>query len=388
MTISLRHLRLVLWTAQTGSATAAAAKAAVSQPAVSSALHGVEASFGATIFHRSKTGFALTPEGAVVAARIERALGQLDPALNDLAPRLTRTATIAQLTALMAVAECESFSAAARALGLAQPSVHRAVRQIEREANRPLFDRTNQGVIPSRAVRQLAMAARLAFAELDQARADVASLAGREVGRIVIGAMPLSRAVLLGPAIAQFRMIWKTLPITVIEGPYAELALALRRGEADMLIGALRPPDADLTQETLFWDELAIIARPMHPAVRCGIDPALMAHFPWVVPLQGAPAREHFAAMFAQSGAAAPQSLVETSSMMLLCDLVEKSDHLGFVSRLQIARDLAAGRLVQVPFSPQNTQRPIGLTTRKSWQPTQAQRDIITALKAVAAQQG
>ena len=386
MTLSLRHLRLVVWVAETGSLTQAAARASVSQPAVSAALAGVAAHFGAAIFQRGPSGFALTAAGAAVALRISRALAQLDPALLELSPRLVRTATMAQLTALVALCESESFSAAARTLGLAQPSVHRAVGHIEREAARPLFDRTAQGVIASRAARQLAIAARLAFAELEQARADVADLAGYEVGRIVIGAMPLSRAVLLGPAIAQFRATWKTLPIKVIEGPYSELALALRRGAADFLIGALRPPDASLHQDALFFDELAIVARPQHPALQGRADVADMAAFAWVVPALNTPARGHFAAMFQSIGINEPQNVVETGSMALLCDLVERSDHLGFVSRRQVARDVAAGRLALLPYAPQGTARPIGITTRQGWHPTRAQADMIAALRAVAAQ--
>jgi DNA-binding transcriptional LysR family regulator len=381
MTISLRHLRIVLGVAETRSLTQAAALARVSQPAVSAALNGIDAAFGTAIFLRYPSGFTLTPAGEAVALRIRRAFSLLDPALADLAPRLTLTATIAQLTALIAVAECESFSGAARKLGLAQPSVHRAVRQIEREAGRALFDRSPHGVIATRSVRQLAFAVRLAFTELEHAKADVADLAGREVGRIIIGAMPLSRAVLLGPAISQFRATWKSLPLHVIEGPYGELLLGLARGEVDFLLGALRPSSDDVHQEALFYDELSIVARPDHPVLQGAAKLQDLAQFPWVVPALATPARDHFKAMFEGDGIEVPQSLVETGSMVLLADLVEKSDHLGFVSRRQVARDLAQGRLAQVPYAPQGSLRPIGLTTRKNWHPTRAQNDMIAIVR-------
>ena len=381
MTISLRHLRLVLGVADTRSLTQAAALSRVSQPAVSAALNGIEAAYGTAIFLRHPSGFTLTPAGEAVALRIRRAFSLLDPALAELAPRLTLTATVAQLTALITVAECESFSGAARKLGLAQPSVHRAVRQIEREAGRALFDRSPHGVIATRAVRQLAVAARLAFGEMDQAKADVADLVGREVGRIIIGAMPLSRAVLLGPAIAQFRATWKSLPLHVIEGPYAELLLGLARGEVDFLLGALRPSSGDVHQEALFYDELSIVARPDHPVLQGAGNLQDLARFPWVVPALATPARDHFTAMFMAAGIEVPQSLVETGSMVLLADLVEKSDHLGFVSRKQVARDIAQGRLARVRYTPQDTLRPIGLTTRKNWHPTRAQNDLIAIVR-------
>lgn len=384
MKISLRHLRIVLAVEKTHSVTQAAALCHVSQPAVSAALAQIEAALGMPIFDRARAGLFPVAAGEAVALRFRRALALLDPALATLAPGLIRTATVAQLNALIAVAECESFSAAARRLNVAQPTVHRAISQLEGEVGQPLFDRTSHGVIPIRAVRQLATAARLAFAEVDQAEADVGALAGREVGRVVIGAMPLARAALLGPAISLFRRHWKTLPVRVIDGPYAELVLALRRGEVDLLVGALRPPVADLTQNVLFQDEMAIVARHGHPLAVDGVGPSEMAAFPWVVAAEGTPARDHFLAMFRTVGLQPPASLVETGSMGLLSDLVGSSDHLGFISARQVARDVARGTLVRLPFQPEGTLRPIGLTTRAGWQATKAQADMLAALRAAA----
>lgn len=384
MKISLRHARIVLAVHESRSVTLAAARCHVSQPAVSAAVTQIEVALGTPIFLRGRAGFTPTPAGEAVTLRFQRAMAWLDPALSALAPRLIRTATVAQLNALIAVAECESFSAAARRLNIAQPTVHRAISQLEREVGQPLFDRTAKAVIPTRAVRHLATVARLAFAEMNLAEADVGALSGREVGRVVIGAMPLARAALLGPAIAVFRKRWKTLPVRVVDGPYAELVLALRRGEMDLLVGALRPATADLTQEVLFQDEMAIVTRPGHPLAQGAAQPADMMAYPWVVAAEGTPARDHFAAMFHTARLPIPESLVETGSMALLSHLVGTSDHLGFISARQVARDVAQGTLVRLPFQPTGTLRPIGLTTRSEWRPTQAQGDMLDALRAVA----
>lgn len=385
MKVSLRHVRIVLAVEQTRSVTQAAALCHVSQPAVSAALTQLEAALGMPIFERRPAGLLLTAAGKAVALRLRRALALLDPCLAALAPRLVRTATFAQLNALVAVADCESFSAAARRLGVAQPTVHRAISQMEGEVGQPLFDRTAHGVIPNRAVRNLATASRLAFAEMDQVEADIGALAGREVGRVVIGAMPLARAALLGQAISLFRQKWKTLAVRVIDGPYNELVLALRRGEVDILVGALRSDAVDLAQETLFQDEIAIVTRPGHPLSQGRAGPAEMLAFPWVVAAEGTPARDHFTAMFRAAGLQVPDSLVETGSMALLGDLVGTTDHLGFISARQVEREVAQGRLARLPFQPAGTLRPIGLTTRADWQPTRAQGDMLSALREAAA---
>ena len=377
MIASLRHLRIIQAVAQTRSITRAAQLCHVSQPAVSSALSKLESHLDTRVFDRRAQ--AVTPAGAALVLRITRALAILDPALAEVAPRLLRTATMAQLTALIAVVESENYSAAARQLGLAQPTIHRAIGHMQIDAGRDLFDRTPYGVTPARAVAALAVAARLAMAEMDQAQAEIADLQGRDIGRVVIGAMPLSRSVLIGRAIATFRQTRMTTAIRVVEGPYAELVLGLRRGEIDVLVGALRPPMQDLIQTELFQDRLSLVARVGHPLQNAQLgDLAAQA---WIVPPQGTPARRHFAAMF---GGAEPVSLVETGSLVLTRDLLERSDHLAFVSSLQVAADVAAGRLTALGPQPLGTERPIGLTLRRDWQPTPAQSAMIDALHQAA----
>jgi LysR family transcriptional regulator of gallate degradation len=383
MTPSLRHLRIIRDIGRTGSAAKAATATRLTQPAVTQAVAGLERQLSLRLFERRPQGLLPTAEGALLIDRIDRALAFLDPALADLGPRLPRTATMAQLQALIAVTETESFSEAARRMSLSQPTVHRAVSQIESEAARPLFERTLQGVIATRPAQRLARAARLMLAELDQAWAELAETYGREVGRIVIGGMPLSRSSLLGPAIARFRETRPNLGLHIVEGPFKDLLLGLRRGEIDFLIGALRPGDVvpDLQQEALLEDRMAVVCRPGHPAALAR-DLTALVPYPWVVAPEGTPSRAAFQALLPTL----PVSLVETGSLILMRELLRQSDHLGFISALQVAPEIALGALAVVPVPLADPSRQIGLLTRQGWRPTPAQSDMLDAVRAVAAQ--
>jgi LysR family transcriptional regulator, regulator for genes of the gallate degradation pathway len=387
MKSNLRHLRVFLSVARTGSVTRASEDARVSQPAVTQALGKLERLAGQPLFLRRPTGLFPTRAGELLAARVTRAFALLDPALTEIAPRLTLTATTAQLLALIATREAENFTLAARRIGLAQPTIHRAVSTLEQEAGRALFERTAHGLVATRPAQALAQAARLAFAEIAQAEADIGDLAGREVGRIVIGAMPLSRSYLLPRAIARFRNRRPTLPVKALDGPYGDMMAGLRRGEVDFLIGALRDPApiGDIVQEALFQDGLDIVARPGHPALSLPA-PGLadLMSFPFVVGTQGAPGRLIFDRITAPLGA--PPSLVETGSMILMRELLRISDHLGCISHLQIEAEIGLGALVRVPVDLTDTLRPIGVTQRADWLPTRAQAEFIEDLRAVAAE--
>ncbi len=385
MKSNLRHLRVFAAVVETGSITRAAERARISQPAVTQVVAKLERALGQPLLQRTPQAVFASPAGKVLASRITRAFALLDPALADLSPRLVLTATAAQLQALIATREAENFTLAARRMGLAQPTVHRAISQLELEAGRPLFERTPHGTIATRPAQTLAQAARLAFAELVQAEADLADMAGREVGRIVVGAMPLSRSYLLPRAIARFRRHRATLPVKALDGPYDDLMAGLRRGEVDFLIGALRDPApiGDVVQERLFDDSLLFVARKGHPVLsqREARLKGLFG-FPIVVATEGTPTRRAFDDLSSRFGP--PPSLVETGSMILMRELLRLSDHLGCISRLQIEAEIGLGALVQVPVDLADTRRPIGLTYRADWLPTRAQAEFLADLRDTA----
>lgn len=385
MQYNLRHLRVFLAVVDTTSVTKAAELCHVSQPAVTQALSKLERGVNTQLFTRTSQGLFVNKHGDVLASRVRRALHYLDPALTELSPRLRITATIAQLQALIAVREMENFTLAARRLGLAQPTVHRAVTQFEQDAARALFERTSYGIVATRTTKALVQAARLAFAELAQAEADLADTLSEELGRIVVGAMPLSRSYVLPRAIAEFRKHRPKTLIQILEGPYSDLLAGLRRGEIDFLIGALRDPApiGDVEQRTLFTDTLVLVAGGHHPlASKDDITVAELASYPWVVAQAGTPIRKHFDALFEGKGGG-PASIVESGSLILMRELLHQTDHLGCISHLQAQAELSRGLMKMLAFNLDDTARPIGLTLRSGWVPTAAQAQFLHCAERV-----
>src|SRR5438270_13813195 len=279
-TPNLRHLLLFDQVARRGSVSAAARASHLSQPAVTQAVGQIEAAFGARLMQRSYSGLALTGEGRAAAQRVERALEMLRDALvavraragNAASADVLRGITTTQLHALIAVVEEGAFARAARRTGRARAAVHRAARQLERSLGTELFEVTSFGVRPTREAEKLALRTRLAFAEIAQAQAEVAAAQGTGSGSTVIGAMPLARSVLVPRAVLEFAALRPEHAISILDGPYESMLAALRRGSADVLIGALRDPIPfdDIVQGHLFDDPLAIVVGAQHPLVGRG----------------------------------------------------------------------------------------------------------------------
>ena len=390
---NLRHLGVFLELARQRSISAAARAVHLSQPAVSQILAGLEAMFGARLLDRTSGGVATTEAGEHLRVRATRAWEQIRDGLAEAGytgpaerrlPGPAHAMTTAQLQALAAVAEHRGFGAAAQATGLARPSLHRAARQLERRLGITLFETTTFGVRPTREAERLARRVRLAFAELAQARAEVDALGGLDTGRTVVGAMPLARSCVVPAAALEFSASYPRHQVAILEGAYDVLLEALRRGRADLLVGALRQPlpQSDVVQQHLFDDPLAIIVRAGHP-LNGGPPPVAgdMARYPWIVPRQGSPLRRQFEQLFHRARVAPPGVSIECNSLVAARELLLDGDFITLLSARQVRREVEAGMLVALPHPDGRVTRPIGLTLRRDWRPTAAQQAFVQVLR-------
>lgn len=380
----------------TGSLSRAADAVHVSQPAASQALARLESQFGGTLVERGTGGVQVTQRGRIVAARAQR-IGLLLRAAGEriarrgqgAEPKFIEThATVAHLRAITAFARSGSFSAAGRLLDHAEPTVHRAARELERIVGVPLFEGQRSAVRLSIAGRALAASAGLVLREMESALEEVREYEGRFDGRIVVGTLPLVRTRIIPRAIVEWTKTWPAANAEILDGPYEQLLAALHHGEVDVLIGALRegPLPGELTQEKLFDDGLSVIAGARHPLVgRTRVAPSELSAYGWVLPRAGTPTRAIFDRIAdAFDIRISGHGLVETGSLVALRGILMETDRLSILSRRQIAQEEEAGLLGIVPVDLPDTERPIGVTTRGGWQPTRLQAGFMDVLRKAA----
>ncbi len=392
---NIRHLRAFCEVARENSISRASKQVYLSQPAITQAIAKLERILNTSLFDRRPDGMFVTKPGRLFLGRVERLLehlhkGTIEALRIDSRKKsipnvyLDRLFTTVQLRALIAVSEAGNFSLAARNIGTTQPSLHRAARELEKLLDISLFVKSKEGIELTKAAQTLAQYAKLAFVELKQGFAEIESWHGRDSGAIIIGSMPLARTNLLPKAIDKFCLLYPYVHIRVVDGPYANLLHGLRHGDIDFLIGALRHPLPidDITQETLFEDMLSIVVSTGHPLLQ-NPHPTLndLAIYPWIVPREGTPARDCFNVMFQEKNVQKPDKLVETSSLALIRNLLHESDRVALLSRHQIQLEEKLGLLASLPFDMLETKRPIGLTLRQYWRPTNIQNRFLEILR-------
>ncbi len=369
----------------------------LSQPAITQAIAKLEKAFGSSLFDRRPKGMFLTEVGAILNGRTERLLQLLQQG-HELAlrraPRSSNSrgrrdfyklATQVQLQALVAVAKAGSFSQAARDLGAKQPAVHRAARDLESLASIELFQTVRRSVELTPSGEVFTHHVQLAAAEWRQARYEIDAYLGKDSTRIVVGSLPLSRSSLLPNAIDKLlRASGKGLQIQCIEAPYPSLLRDLRTGEIDFIIGALRHPvpSEDITQEPLFSDQLALVARADHPLHgRRHLTLQDTVSYPWIAPPKQTPSGSFlFNTLRIQDMPETPVRIV-SSSMVLVRNLMLRGDYITIMSPNQFEFESDQGLLAALPIRLENSARQIGFAYRRDWKPTATQSVFLDLIR-------
>ncbi|WP_240796248.1 LysR family transcriptional regulator [Streptomyces sp. RFCAC02] len=179
---------------------------------------------------------------------------------------------LTRLRVLVAVAKEGSVTAAAEALGYAQPSVSHHLAKLEAEAGVPLVRRAGRGILLTDAARLLVARAEEILGQVASARAELAAHAGLRAGRVRLAAFPSALATVVPPAVARLAADHPGVAVALTEAEPPEALTALRTGEADAALifehDEPRPADRRNTTVTPLLDE------PVHLVAPAGAAPA------------------------------------------------------------------------------------------------------------------
>lgn len=386
--VPLRLLRVAEAVARLGSAARAAEELHLSVSAVSRAVLQAEAALGQALFDRAARGMNPTPAGAIIAARVRRALAELRQGGGA---TLAMRASDATLRALVVVAETRSEGMAAARIGVSQPAVNQSLKQLEHAARQRLLERSRRGTRLTEPGERVLRSAKLALAELRTGHDELAMLRGASAGRVAVGALPMTADVLVPQALARLFATQPGVTVTVADGTYEALVHQLRHGDLDFVVGPLRGAEApaDVVEHELFVDRLVPVVRAGHPLVAGrprGRARTLrdLLRWPWIGPLPGTPARAAFERAFLNAGLAVPSVALQANSPPVVRSVLLSGDPVAMLSALQIHAEVASGLLAVLPVQVSGTQRAIGTMLRRDGQPTTAVVAALAALQQVA----
>lgn len=197
------------------------------------------------------------------------------------------TPSIQQLAYLVAVADHDTFSAAASSLGVTTSALSQGLAELERRLGVELFERHGRRQVLRAETSEVLTYARRVVADTRDLGRWLESVRTGRAGRVRVGMIDAAAVHHLHAVMAAFRREHADVDLRLVVAPSGELVEQLRRGELDLAV-VVEPERADDTFEsTPIVDERLVVVPP--DRVEVG-DPSTWG--PWVLFPRGARTRE------------------------------------------------------------------------------------------------
>ena len=228
-----------------------------------------------------------------------------------------------------------TITAASKKAHLTQPALSASIKRLEERVGARLFDRGRHGAALTAAGQAMLPRAEAAIAAWDDGRRAVAEVMGLDTGEVRVAAGATVTTYLLPPTLLAFRQLHPRVRLRVREAYTEAIHQQLRAGAIDLGIVSGDGNDPWLC------DQLVLVAAPS--LFQVGVDePSPASGF--VTFPEGSTTRMLLRRHF-------PDALVvmELSGMAAVKGNVRAGIGIALVSRAAVARDVAAGSLVEVP---------------------------------------
>jgi DNA-binding transcriptional LysR family regulator len=162
------------------------------------------------------------------------------------------------------VAELASFSRAAEALSLTQPTVSEHVRSLEDELGVQLLDRLGRGAAPTRAGLLFLGYAQRLLALAREARQAIDQFQGRMSGELTVGGSTIPGEYVLPALIGQFKGKYPEISISLLIGDSRAVSEWVDEGRVEVGLVGARPTPRTLESRALASDDLVVIVPAGH----------------------------------------------------------------------------------------------------------------------------
>ncbi len=269
---------------------------------------------------------------------------------------------LAQLEAFLQVAHHRSFSRAAEALFLTQPSVTARIQSLERELGERLFERTGRSVTLTDAGTAFLPHAQRALTAVQEGTDAIDAVRHGDVGSIRIGASSTIATYMLPRAFKEFRETRPRVHIRLSTGTTEEVMEQLLAGDIHVAITRLtQHPEVESAH--LYNDDLTLVVSPRHPFARKGwIGVVDAGREPFLFFEKNSSYHGLIYSMFLRAGVV-PESVMELDSMEATKHMVEAGLGIAILPAISIEREVSNGTLARVDIHDmeQPTQREVGV---------------------------
>ncbi|MEH7255452.1 LysR family transcriptional regulator [Neobacillus niacini] len=166
-----------------------------------------------------------------------------------------------QLSYFKVVAHLEHMTRAAEELHISQPSLSKAIIQLEKQLGVPLFDRIGKRIRLNPFGKAFLLRVDRVFQELKEAKIELADLSGHERGLVLLGTTTTR---LLPNLLCEYLEQYPQVNIRLHQIPTRETMLQLEKGEIDLLISSPPLEQPGISTIPILNEEIFLVVSPKH----------------------------------------------------------------------------------------------------------------------------
>ena len=288
-----------------------------------------------------------------------------------------------QIEAFVQVSTHSSFSRAAEALHLTQPSITARIQALERELGEELFERGGRGVRLTDAGHVFLPYVEHILQQLQEGRDAVEDVRNVQLGSLRLGAAITISTYVLPTILHRFCADYPLVDVVIRTGRSEQVLNMLLADEVQVgLLRTLSHPDTESIP--LYDDEIVLVAHPDHKFATAGqATIAEVASEPIVLFDRGSSYYGLIHDLFRKANVI-PNVAMELDSLEATKRMVEEGLGIALVPEVTIGRELESGTLVQVGLSDvEPLRRRIALQYRRNRKRSRAVQAFIDTLAEI-----
>ncbi len=252
---------------------------------------------------------------------------------------------LGQLEAFVQVANQRSFSRAAEALFLTQPSVTARIQALERDLGERLFERSGRGIRLTEVGECFLPHAERVLQALNAGRDAIDSLRNLHSGSLVLASATTVSTYVLPGLLKTFRARYPRIEVSVRTGRSEQVLQMLLQDEAQ--VGLVRAVyHQDIETKGLIEDELVLVANATHDLIGAGtVTVEQLGDHPFIFFDRNSSYYSLAQGLFRQHGVV-PRTQMELDSMEASKKMVEEGLGIALLPRIEVS--VRTGRSEQV----------------------------------------
>ncbi len=246
------------------------------------------------------------------------------------------------------IAETKSFTKAAGAVCLTQPTVSKQIVELERFFDVKLIDRTKRTVELTKAGEILLKYAKDFVNLKKDTRAAIAAFKGLRKGTMTVGASTIPGIYILPKILSAFKKKYNGIQIKLIISDSKNIIEKMEDGEIDIGFVGAKNKTKRIDYKKFVDDTIILIASPTFPD---SIPPQKFKHCPLIAREIGSGTRNNFESALKKTKNLNADDLTVTAELTdteAIKEAVKSGMGISYISRKAVADELATGELKQL----------------------------------------